>query len=82
MGYSGVEFDAETVSVSFVSEGGEVQVCKKGRGLAFDEELAAKILAPHEIQIRIDLAAGDASSVCWGCDLTYDYVRINGSYRS
>ncbi|MCL2562628.1 MAG: bifunctional ornithine acetyltransferase/N-acetylglutamate synthase [Oscillospiraceae bacterium] len=82
MGYAGVNFDPERVSVSFASEAGEVPVCKNGRGLSFDEELALKVLTPHEVEICIDMAQGNAESTCWGCDLTYEYVRINGEYRS
>ena len=82
MGYAGVEFDPERVSILFASEAGEVLVCKDGRGLSFDEELARRVLTPHAIEIRIDMAQGSAESVCWGCDLTYDYVKINGEYRS
>jgi len=81
-GYAGVSFDPELVSISFASEAGEIAVCKDGRGLQFDEDLAAKVLTPHEVMIRIDMAQGSASSVCWGCDLTYDYVKINGDYRT
>ena len=66
----------------FASEAGEVLVCRNGRGLDFDEELALRVLTPHEVEIRIDMAQGDATSTCWGCDLTYEYVRINGEYRS
>ncbi|MCL2368131.1 MAG: bifunctional ornithine acetyltransferase/N-acetylglutamate synthase [Oscillospiraceae bacterium] len=81
-GYSGASFDPELVSVAFASEAGEITVCRNGRGLSFDEDLATKVLTPHEIEIRLDLAQGNAASVCWGCDLTYDYVKINGDYRS
>lgn len=81
-GYAGVSFDPEKLSVSFRSEAGEIAVCKDGRGLAFDEDLAVKVLTPHEVTIYIDMAQGAASSTCWGCDLTYDYVKINGEYRS
>ena len=81
-GYSEANFDPELVSISFVSEAGEILVCKDGRGLSFDEALARKVLTPHEIIIRIDLAQGVAASTCWGCDLTYDYVKINGDYRT
>ena len=81
-GYTGVEFDPELVSISFASEAGEIAVCKEGRGLPFDEALATKVLTPHEIVIRIDMAQGEAASTCWGCDLTYDYVKINGDYRT
>jgi len=81
-GYAGVPFNPETVSISFQSEAGALAVCKDGRGLAFDEDLALKILTPHEITIRIHMAQGHSSSTCWGCDLTYDYVKINGDYRT
>ncbi|MCL2286719.1 MAG: bifunctional ornithine acetyltransferase/N-acetylglutamate synthase [Firmicutes bacterium] len=81
-GYAGVNFDPNSVSISFISEAGEITVCKNGRGLVFDEELALKVLTPHEIIIHIDMAQGMASSTCWGCDLTYDYVKINGDYRT
>ena len=81
-GYSGVEFDQNLVSISFKSEAGEIAVCKNGRGLSFDEDLASAVLTPHEVIINLDLAQGSASSTCWGCDLTYDYVKINGDYRS
>jgi len=82
MGYAGADFDPALVAISLASEAGEVQVCENGRGLSFDEELAVQILTPHEVEIRIDMGQGDAQSICWGCDLTYDYVKINGSYRS
>ena len=81
-GYSGVKFDPNLVSISFKSEAGEIAVCKNGRGLSFDEDLALKVLTPHEVIIHLDLAQGSAMSTCWGCDLTYDYVKINGDYRS
>jgi len=82
MGYAGVNFDPEAVSVEFASEAGQVLVCHKGRGIAFNEELALAVLTPHEVEIRIDMAQGNARSTCWGCDLTYEYVRINGEYRT
>ena len=82
MGYAGVDFDPEAVSVAFASESGQILVCHRGRGVDFDEELALKILTPHEVEIRIDMAQGGAHSTCWGCDLTYEYVKINGEYRT
>lgn len=82
MGYSGAEFEPEKVSVSFESEVGTIEVCKDGGGLEFDEELAKKILSEREVTVVIDLGLGSASCTCWGCDLTYEYVRINGEYRS
>lgn len=82
MGYSGVDFDPEKVSVAFQSGAGSIEVCKDGRGLAFDEALAKKILTEHDITIAINIAAGSAECTCWGCDITYDYIKINGDYRT
>ena len=82
MGYSGAEFDPDKVDVSFVSDAGEIQVCAKGRGLDFDEELAKKILTEHDVTIAITMGEGDGQCTCWGCDLTYEYVKINGDYRT
>ncbi len=82
MGYSGETFDPEKVNVSFASSAGNVPVCKDGRGLDFDEELASKILSEKEVIINIVMAEGCSEATCWGCDLTYDYVRINGDYRT
>ena len=82
MGYSGASFDPETVDVCFTSPAGSIAVCKAGRALDFDEELAKKILLEKEITIDITLQAGTASVTAWGCDLTYDYVKINGDYRT
>lgn len=82
MGYSGEEFDPEKVDVSFASEAGEVLVCQNGRGLDFDEELAKKILTEDEVDIDIAMAEGEESCTCWGCDITYDYIKINGDYRT
>ena len=82
IGYSGAEVDVNRVSVSFVSKAGEILVCENGAGVEFSEELAKKILLESEITIKIGLGDGSASSVAWGCDLTYDYVKINGDYRT
>ena len=82
MGYSGETFDPEGVDVAFRSEAGEVAVCKLGRALDFDEELAARVLKCAEVVIDIDLREGEGEATCWGCDLTYEYVKINGDYRS
>lgn len=82
MGYSGAEFDPETVDVAFRSSAGEIQVCLSGRGLDFDEELAKKILTEPEIEILITLKEGCSECTCWGCDITYDYIKINGDYRT
>ena len=82
MGYSGAEFDPDKVDVHFVSAAGDIAVCEKGRGLPFDEELAKRILTEHDVEIAITMGEGSADCTCWGCDLTYDYVKINGDYRT
>lgn len=82
MGYSGAEFDPEKVDVCFASAEGSIEVCRQGRGLAFDEDLAKRILTEHDIEINIQMGEGDAACTCWGCDITYDYIKINGDYRS
>ena len=82
MGYSGETFDPEKVDVAFASQAGSISVCQAGKGLDFDEDLAKTILTEKEVIIDITLGEGDASATCWGCDLTYDYVRINGDYRT
>ena len=82
MGYSGVDFDPDKVDISFVSDAGEIQVCAKGRGLDFDEDKAKKVLTEHDVTIAITMGEGDGVCTCWGCDLTYDYVKINGDYRT
>ena len=82
IGYSGAEFDPKDVAVSFQSKGGTLQVCVGGQGVPFDEDLAKEVLGQDEVTILVTLTAGQASCSCWGCDLTYDYVKINGDYRS
>ncbi|MDD6260423.1 MAG: bifunctional glutamate N-acetyltransferase/amino-acid acetyltransferase ArgJ [Clostridiales bacterium] len=82
IGYSGAEVDVGKVDVAFASAAGEIAVCKNGAGVDFSEEKAKQILLEHEITIKIDLNDGDACAVAWGCDLTYDYVKINGDYRT
>ena len=82
MGYSGAEFDPDKVDVHFTSAAGDIAVCEKGRGLDFDEELAKKILTEHDVEINIRLGEGEAACTCWGCDITYDYIKINGDYRT
>ena len=82
MGYSGAEFDPEAVDVAFASAAGEIAVCEQGRGLPFDEDLAKKILTEHDVEIRISMGAGPGAATCWGCDITYDYIKINGDYRT
>lgn len=82
IGYAPAEFDIQQVSVSLASKVGAVAVCKNGAGVAFSEEEAKKILLEDEIQILVSIGDGAVSAIAWGCDLTYDYVKINGDYRS
>ena len=82
MGYSGEDFDPEKVEICFVSKAGEITVCQQGRGLDFDEEKAKSILLEHDVEIQISLGQGDSKCTCWGCDITYDYIKINGDYRT
>ena len=82
IGYSGAELDVNKVAVYLSSAAGRIHVCENGSGVDFDEDEAKKILTEDEIVIEINLGDGDASAVAWGCDLTYDYVKINGDYRT
>ena len=82
IGYSGAAVDVQKVDVAFASEAGRIEVCKDGAGIPFSEEQAKEILLKSEIEIQVDLHAGTAESTAWGCDLTYDYVKINGDYRT
>lgn len=82
IGYSGADVDVNKIDVSFRSAKGTIDVCKDGSGIEFSEEKAKEILLEKEIEILVSLNSGDVSSNAWGCDLTYDYVRINGDYRS
>ena len=82
MGYSKAPIRPEYVSVAFESAAGSVAVCEKGAALDFDEELAKKVLSESEVTIAVDVNEGEDSATAWGCDLTYDYVKINGDYRT
>ncbi len=82
LGYANINFDPDKVDVSFKSSKGELNVCKSGSSLDFDEDKAKEILSEDEIIIDINLNSGKYSAVIWGCDLTYEYVKINGDYRS
>lgn len=82
LGYSGAPFNPEAADVSFASSAGIVDVCSAGRALDFSEELAKKVLLEKEVSIIVTLHDGDADATAWGCDLSYEYVRINGDYRS
>ena len=82
MGYSKAPFRPEFVDVTFRSVVGEVTVCRQGAGLDFDEDQAKSILSQDEVVIEVDLHEGEHQATCWGCDLTYEYVKINGDYRT
>ena len=82
LGYSGEEFNPEKVDISFASTAGTIAVCEHGKGLPFDEAKALAILKEPEVIILADMHEGTAEATCWGCDLTYDYVKINGDYRT
>ena len=82
IGYSGMAVDINKVDLSFLSSAGELPVCENGAGIEFSEELAKEILSEKEITIKIDLKDGTAYAEAYGCDLTYDYVKINGDYRT
>lgn len=82
IGYSGADVDVSKIDVAFKSDAGVIDVCRGGAGVDFSEEDAKKILLEKEIEILVALNDGDASSTAWGCDLTYDYVKINGDYRT
>ena len=82
IGYSGADVDVNRVDVAFKSPKGIVEVCKDGAGVPFSEEEAKAVLLEKEIEILVKLNSGDAEATAWGCDLTYDYVKINGDYRT
>ena len=82
IGYADAEFDIDKVDVDLASEKGVIAVCREGSGVAFSEEEAKVVLGADEIFIRVNLNQGEADAKAWGCDLTYDYVKINGDYRS
>jgi len=82
IGYSGADVDVSKIGVSFRSAKGEIVVCENGAGVPFSEEIAKEILLEKEIDILISLGDGPFGASAWGCDLTYDYVKINGDYRT
>ena len=82
IGYSKADVDITKVKVSFKSDKGEIVVCENGAGIEFSEEIAKEILLEDEIEINVSVGDGEFSSTAWGCDLTYDYVKINGDYRT
>ena len=82
MGYSGAKFNPEAVELFFQSKSGNIQIYKDGVAVDYSEEEATKILSDEEVTVLIDMKSGNASACAWGCDLSYDYVRINADYRS
>ena len=86
LGYAGVEFDPETVDLTICAEGEQgmesIVLVKDGVATGYSEEAATKLLSQSEVSVICDMKQGNASAVAWGCDLTYDYVKINGDYRS
>ena len=82
MGYSGAIFDPEKVDLFFESKAGACQILKDGVALEYSEEKATKILSEPEVTVIADVKIGEATATAWGCDLTYDYVKINADYRS
>jgi glutamate N-acetyltransferase/amino-acid N-acetyltransferase len=82
LGYAGAKFDPAQTGVRFKSAAGEIAVCTNGGAIPFSEEKAKAVLSAEEIEIVVDVGAGSGSASAWGCDLTYDYVKINGDYRS
>ena len=82
IGYAGADVDVNKVDVTFKSRAGVLPVCRAGSGIPFSEEEAKKILSEDEIEVEIALGGGSGKATAWGCDLTYDYVKINGDYRT
>ena len=82
MGYSGAQFDQNDVELFFESKAGRIEVFHKGTPLDFDEDEALKIMKEETVTVFVDMHEGDAEATAWGCDLTYDYVKINADYRS
>ena len=82
IGYAEAEFDVSKIEVHLSSPAGKIQVCADGNGVPFSEEIAKKILLEKEIRVDIGMRQGEADATAWGCDLTYDYVKINGDYRT
>jgi glutamate N-acetyltransferase/amino-acid N-acetyltransferase len=82
LGYSGPSFDPDKVDLAFESPRGYIEVCKAGAPLPFSEDKAKKILSDREVQILVSLNGGAGEATAWGCDLSYEYVKINGDYRT
>ena len=82
LGYAGVDFDPQKIELFFQGGGKQIQIFKDGTGTDYSEEKASEILAQPEVCILVDMKMGEAQATAWGCDLTYDYVKINADYRS
>ena len=82
LGYAGVDIDTSKIDVKFASAKGEILVCEDGRAYPFSEEKAKEILLENRVTIDVDMKSGGESATAWGCDLSYEYVHINGDYRS
>ncbi|CCY20606.1 arginine biosynthesis bifunctional protein ArgJ [Eubacterium sp. CAG:786] len=82
IGYAKADFDISKVSVELASEKGKITVCTNGAGISFSEEDAKKILSEEEIKVLVDLHCGEGEAIAWGCDLTFEYVKINAEYRT
>ena len=82
IGYAQGEFDVSKIDVDIVSSKGKVTVCQKGAGVDFDEDVATSVLDNDEFTIVVDMHDGEFDATAWGCDLTYDYVKINADYRT
>ena len=82
IGYSKAPVDVQKINVAFQSKAGKIDVCKNSAGIDFSEVLAKEILSQEEIEILVELQSGVCSATAWGCDLTYEYVKINGDYRT
>ena len=82
LGYSGVQFDPEKLELYFQSKAGKMLIYKDGKAADYSEEEATKILSQPEVTVLVDMKCGEAEATAWGCDLTYDYVKINADYRS
>lgn len=82
IGYTEGDFSVDTISVDISSSKGKIHVCEKGAGLAFDEEMAKSVLLEEEVHVQVEMNQGIGTATAWGCDLTYDYVKINGDYRT
>lgn len=82
LGYAGVAFDPEKIELFFTGKSGRIEIFKDGVAMDYSEEEATKILSDAEVTVEVDMKMGDASATAWGCDLTYDYVKINADYRS